>query len=87
MLYSIKSKNEVVEKLELFLADVGKPQTLVSDRVPEFNSGVFTDVCRNNGIQQEFSASYTPQKNGKIERVWGTVTGMARCLMRSAGVP
>ena len=87
VMYPMRSKDEVLGKLELFLADVGKPQTLVSDGALEFKSRGFSDKCRKNGIRQEFSAPYTPHENGKIGRVWGTVTGMARCMMDSAGLP
>ena len=87
VIYQTRSKDEALEKLELFLADVGKPRTLVSDGAPEFKSRGFKDLCRNNGIRQKFSAPYTPQENGKMERAWGTVTGMARCMMETAGLP
>ena len=44
-------------------------------------------MCRKNGIRQEYSTTYTPHGNGKIERVWGTVTGMARCMLETVGLP
>ena len=66
---------------------MGIPDTLVSDNAMEFKSKVFSNLCVRNGIRQEFSAPYTPEENGKIERVWVTVTGMARCMMSTAGVP
>ena len=42
-------------------------------------------MCRKNGIRQEYPAPYTPQENGKNERVLGTVTGTARCMLETAG--
>ncbi len=36
MVYPKKSKDEVLEKLELFLAHAGKTQTLVSDGASRF---------------------------------------------------
>ena len=83
----MRTRDEVIEKLELFIADVGSPGTLVSDGAQEYKSRVFNEVCRENGIRQEYSAPYTLQKNGKFERVWGTVTGMARCMLETAGLP
>ena len=83
----MKSKDEVTAKLQRFIIDVGRPGTLVSDGALEFKSKQFSDLCTSNGIKQEFSAPYTPEENGKIERAWGTVTGMTRCMMASAGVP
>ena len=85
--YPMKSKDEVMTKLQQFIVDVGKPKVLGSDGALEFRSKQFKDVCRNNGIRQEFSAPYTPEENGKVERAWGTVTGMTRCMLATAGVP
>ena len=85
--YPIKSKDEVTAKLQRFIIDVGRPGTLVSDGSLEFKTKQFSDLCTSNGIEQEFSAPYTPEENGKIERAWGTVTGMTRCMMATAGVP
>ena len=33
-----------------------------------------------------FSAPYTPQENGKVERNWGTIHPMVRCLLKQAGL-
>ena len=30
--------------------------------------------------------TYTPQENGKIERLWGTITPMARCMIFDANL-
>ena len=69
------------------LADVSSPGTSVSEGVKEYKSRGFSEVNRLDGIRQEYSATYTPQKIGKIERVWGTVTGMAMCKLETAGLP
>ncbi len=53
----------------------------------EFKSIGFSDVYRKNDLRQTFSALDTPQDNGKIDRVWDTVSGKARCMMETAGVP
>ena len=83
----MKTKDEVTAKLQRFIIDVGRPGTLVSDGALEFKSKQFSDLCTSNGIKQEFSTPYPPEENGKIERAWGTVTGMTRCMMATAGVP
>ena len=84
----MRTRDEVIEKLQLFIVDVGSPGTLVSDGAQEYNTQSFNEVCRKNGIRQEYSAPpYTPQENGKIERVWGTVTRMARSMLETAGLP
>ena len=40
--------------------------------------------CRENKVRLENSAPYTPAENGKVERKWGTTTGMTRCLLDNA---
>ena len=85
--YSMKSKNEVTAKLKRFIIDVRRPGTFDSDGALEFKSKHFSDLCTSNGIKQEFSAHYTSEENGKNEQAWGTVTGMTRCMMATAGVP
>ena len=65
----MKTRDEVLDKLKQFCADVGKPGTLVSDGGGEYISNEFKRYYRNQGIRFENSAPYTPQ-NGKIERIW-----------------
>ena len=83
----MKSKDEVTAKLQRFIIDIGRPGTLVSYGALEFKSKQLCDLCVSNGVKQEFSAPCTPEENGKIERAWGTVIGMTRCMMATAGVP
>ena len=42
--------------------------------------------CRNKGIRQETSATYTPEENGIIGRVWVTICEMARCMIHRASM-
>ena len=41
------------------------------------------DFCIGNGIKHEFSAPYTPQPNGVVERKNRTIQNMARTMMNS----
>ena len=84
--YMMKTRDEVLAKTEQFFADVGVPGTLVTDGAREFASNAFETLCRLNRVRHQFSAPYTPEENGKIERVWGTVVGMARCMLATAGL-
>ena len=84
--YLLKSKDEVAPKLELFLAELGKPRRIVSDNAKEFKFGKFADVCLRNHIRQEFTAAYTPEENGKVERVWSTIGAMVRCMLKTANL-
>ena len=84
--YLMKTRDECLTYFRQFIADVGKPGTLVTDGAKEFTSGVFEAFCRESEIRHEFSAPYFPEDNGKIERVWGTVMNMARCMVDTAGM-
>ena len=44
------------------------------------------DLCYTNRVRIDQSAQYTPQENGKKERAWGTLMGMTRCLLATAGL-
>ena len=65
-MYFMKTRDEATEKLEKFIADIGVPQTLVSDGAGEYIGQDFKRVCRKKRIRLETSAPYTPQKNGKV---------------------
>lgn len=85
--YLMKTKDESLSKLQQFVADIGKPRTLVTDGAMEYNSAAFNQFCREQSIRHEVSTPYMPEDNGKIERVWGTVVGMARCMVEQAHMP
>jgi hypothetical protein len=58
-----------------------------SDRGGEFNSTAFRQFCDDGGIKHFTTAPYTPQQNGVVERRNQTTVEMARCLLKSMGVP
>ena len=82
----MKSRDEVAAKFEQYCADIGKPRVLVTDCAKKFVGGDMKTFCRNKGIRQETSAPYTPEENGKFETVWGTICGMARCMIHRANM-
>ena len=55
---------------------------LRSDRGGEFLAGAFQDVCEKAGIRHHFTAPYSPQQNGVVERKNRTVMEMARALLK-----
>ena len=85
-LYFLRSMDEAFEKVEQFFADIGQPGTLVCDGAGEYVSNDIKQLCRQKGVRLEFSAPYTPQENGTVERNWGTITPMARCLLEQSGL-
>jgi transposase InsO family protein len=61
--------------------------TLRTDRGGEFTAQAFMEYCASKGVQHHLTAPYTPQQNGVVERRNQTVLGMARCMLKSMGVP
>ena len=53
---------------------------LVSDNGGEYVSGDFKKYCKENGIQQQFIVSHTPQQNEIVERKNKTLVECA-CIM------
>jgi hypothetical protein len=55
----------------LFIANVyrthGPPDTIVSDRGPQFISGIWTEFCRILGIRLKLSTAFHPQTDGQTE--------------------
>ena len=85
-IYFMKTRDGATEKMESFIANIGVPQTLISDGAGEYIGQDFKQVCRKQKIRLKTSAPYTPQENGKIEKVWGTITPMARCMIFDANL-
>ena len=75
--YFMKSINETLEKFQQFCADVGQPLTLVSNGAKEYIANDFKMFARLKGIRFENSPAYTPQENGKIEKLWDVTIGTA----------
>ena len=50
-----------------------KIKSLRLDNGGELNSNDFYSYCEENGIRRNFSAAYTPQQNGVVERKNRTV--------------
>ena len=85
-LYFLRSRDEAFEKVEQFFADIGQPGTIVCDGAGEYASNDIKQLCRQKGVKLEFSAPYTPQENGKVERNLGTFTPMFRCFLEQSGL-
>ena len=69
--YFMRSRDQCFSKFQLFVADVGKPRLLVSDGAKEYLSREFEEFCEQQSIRREVSSPYTPEDNGKVERLWG----------------
>jgi transposase InsO family protein len=64
-----------------------KLRVLHTDYGGEFTAAEFTSYYANEGVQRHYSAPYSPQQNGVVERRNQTVVGMARVLLKQRGMP
>jgi transposase InsO family protein len=58
-----------------------------TDNGGEFTTAEFTAYCADKGITRHFSAPYTPQQNGVVERQNQTMVAMARALLKQRRMP
>ena len=47
----------------------------------------FNAFCESCGIKRQLTAPHTPQQNGVAERKNRTAVEMARCMLKSKGLP
>ena len=59
---------------------------LRSDHGKEFDNIQFMCFCEEYGINHNFSAPYTPQQNGVVERKNRTIQEMTRSMLNESGV-
>jgi IS30 family transposase len=59
---------------------------LRTDNGGEFTAAEFTLYYMDEGVQRHYSAPYSPQQNGVVERHNQTVVGMARTLLKQRGM-
>lgn len=90
--YFLKTKDEALETLKTFRRSVEletgeKLKTLRTDRGGEFLSNDFTAYCKETGLNHHYTAPYSPQQNGVVERRNRTVMEMVRSIMKSMDVP
>ena len=67
--YPVKNKTAEVTLncFKKFVFSFGKPNKLHTNNVAEFKNKIFINFCKENGIEQVFSKSYTPKSHGAIE--------------------
>lgn len=90
--FLFKTKDQVpnllinlIKKLE---RETGKEvKALRTDNGGEFVSHVLEDFLKDKGIHHQFTAPYTPQQNGAVERRNRTVLGTTRSLLKAKTLP
>lgn len=90
--YFLKSKDEafgVFKKFRALVEDGPDKRIRVfrTDRGGEFTSKEFVSYCEEAGIERHYTAPYTPQQNGVVERRNRTIVEMARSCLKEMNMP
>ncbi|WVZ77026.1 hypothetical protein U9M48_024929 [Paspalum notatum var. saurae] len=83
-------KRETLDKFEIFAKRAQREFGLNivkvrSDNGSEFKNYKVDEWCDEEGIKHEFSATYTPQQNGVVERKNKTLITLARAMLDDYG--
>src|ERR1041385_2934545 len=62
----------------------GLPDTIISDRGPQFASDFWNYLCRYLGIERKLSTAFQPQTDGQPERINGILEQYLRCYVNYA---
>ncbi|SDA04215.1 BZ3500_MvSof-1268-A1-R1_C124g00675 [Microbotryum saponariae] len=60
---------------------------LRTDNGGEYRSNAFTEFCKSKGIRRQYSIPYTPQQNGRAERVNLSIVEGVLALLADARLP
>jgi len=88
----LRTKDEAAAAFKAYVARAEnlhapyRVQTVRSDRGGEY-IGAFNQFCVDRGIKHEMTAPYTPQQNGKAERMNGTLLGYVRSTKHGHDIP
>lgn len=90
--YMLKEKSEAFGVFKNFRAKVENKrkeriEILRTDRGGEFMSKELCTYCEEVGITRHFTAPYTPQQNGVVERRNRTIIEMARSYLKQMNMP
>ncbi|KAI3510738.1 hypothetical protein L1887_17871 [Cichorium endivia] len=90
--FFLRLKSDTFLELRNFITSFElKVQLLVrrirSDNGTEFNNGQIEEFLALKGIEHNFSAAYTPQQNGVVERRNRTLVEAARSMLNFANLP
>ena len=90
-IYTLKEKSQVPDKLKEFCALV---ENQTNQRIKIFRSDGGTEFCnsqmdryfKSRGVVHQKSTRYTPQQNGRAERVQRTLVEKGRSMLADAGL-
>ena len=55
--------------LNHWISIFGFPSTIISDRGTQFTSSTWQTLCKQSGIEHQFTTAFHPQSNGLVERL------------------
>ena len=90
-IYLLVNKDEVLKYFKIY-SNYMKNQFDKSIKIlrtyngGEYKSNEFKIFCENHGIKHEFTVPYSPQQNGKAERLNRTLIETSRCLLHDANL-
>lgn len=88
----LKTKDEAEDNLIEYVQELEtqhdvKVKRLRLDNGGEFTSNNFKDFCKQRGMKLEYTMPYSPQSNGKSERMNRTLLNMLRTKLIDSGIP
>ncbi|GAX80554.1 hypothetical protein CEUSTIGMA_g7991.t1 [Chlamydomonas eustigma] len=87
----IKVKNQVPEEIKSVIAELERQtglqvKAIRSDRGGEYINQTLQDYLKKKGIVQQLTAPYSPEQNGKAERLNRTLVERVRSMLHSSQV-
>jgi len=92
MVYLIEGKYEVIDAIKEYVAEVEakwnyKVSKIRCDNGGEYANKNLSNWCKMKGIMLDYTIPYTPQLNGKAERINRTVIETTRALLSDSKLP
>lgn len=90
--FLLRSKDETPDYIKDYIQKVKtqfnkRPKFIRSDRGKEYINAKLKTFLKQEGIQVQYTAAYSPQQNGVAERKNRSLIEMARCMIIDAEMP
>lgn len=90
--YLMHQKSEAADNIVKYVKEIERQKGIKIQRIRCDNGGEYTSnylkhFCANNGIKLEYTLPYSPQMNGKSERMNRTIFDKARTLLNESNLP
>ena len=75
----------VIRSIDRWIATFGAPESILSDNGPQFISAIYRHFMEAHGVKVQFTSTYHPCCNGKIERLHRWIKERLRCIAYDGG--